>query len=90
MYSRPIVCSTPGCGDLAEYKIAAAWSAGKFSELKTYGISCPAHFASTFQAARARRKDHPPSEEEAQGELGSYRFEKGKAGAPLKPVANPV
>jgi hypothetical protein len=33
-------CYTPGCGQLAVYKIAARWSDGVTSELKCYGLTC--------------------------------------------------
>lgn len=77
MYSRPVLCGTPGCGGPAVYKVAATWSAGRFSELKTYGLACEAHYPQTFQDAVRRRKLHPPSAEELQGEIGVFRFEKG-------------
>jgi len=36
----PVRCYTGGCGRPAEYKIAARWSDGVTSELKTYGLTC--------------------------------------------------
>jgi hypothetical protein len=90
MYSRTVSCGVPGCGGEAEYKVAAPWSAGRFSELKTYGIACEAHYAQAYRDALRRRKVHPPSNEEAQGEIGVYKFEKGKSGAPLEQVPNPT
>ena len=90
MYSRLVICGKPGCGEPAEYKVAATWSAGKFRELKTYGIACKEHYAEAFHAAKARRKDHPPSEEEAQGEIGVFQFQAGTSSAPLTQVANPA
>jgi hypothetical protein len=90
MYTRTVPCGTPGCGDPAEYKIAANWSAGRFSELKTYGLACEAHHAQAYRDALRRRKIHPPSAEEAQGEIGVYHFEKGTPGKGLQQVSNPV
>ena len=89
MYNRSVSCGTPGCQELAEYKIAAQWSAGKFKELKTYGLACEAHYAQTYRDALRRRKIHTPSPEEAQGEMTVYHFEKGKAVSELEPVASP-
>jgi hypothetical protein len=89
MYNRTVSCGAPGCGAAAEYKIAAPWSAGRFSELKTYGLACEQHYVQVYRDALTRRKDHPPSSEEAQGEIAVYRFEKGKAGAALQQVPNP-
>jgi hypothetical protein len=77
MFSRPVTCGVSGCHELAEYKIAAPWSVGRFSELKTYGISCEAHSTQAFRDALRRRKMH------------LYRFEKGKATTKLEPVPNP-
>lgn len=37
----PVLCYTPGCGQLAVYKVAARWSDGVTEELKTYALSCP-------------------------------------------------
>jgi hypothetical protein len=88
-YTRPVLCGTPGCDQPAEYKIAAPWSAGKFSELKTYGLACAGHYAQTYRDAVVRRKTHAPSTEEAQGEIAVFRFEKGKAGRPLGRVPSP-
>lgn len=89
MYSKSVTCGTPGCRGLAEYKVAASWSAGRFSELKTYGLACADHSTQTYNDALSRRKVHPPSAEEAQGEIALYRFEKGKANAALEPIAKP-
>ena len=89
LYTRPVTCGTPGCQELAEYKIAAQWSAGKFSELKTYGLACASHYVQTYRDALRRRKIHSPSPEEAQSELGVYHFEKGKASAKLEKVPSP-
>lgn len=90
MYDRQVTCGAPGCGGLAEYKIAAPWSAGRFSELKTYGLACEQHYTQAYRDALRRRKIHPPSAEEVQGEITVFKFEKGKPAARLEPVANPV
>ena len=56
----------------------------------SYGLACKEHHAEVFRAARSRRKDHPPSEEEAQGEIGVFQFQAGTSAAPLTQVANPA
>lgn len=89
MYNRPVMCGAPGCTEPAEYKIAAPWSAGRFSELKTYGLACEGHYAQCYREALRRRKIHPPSREELQGEISVYRFEKGQSAQKLQPVPNP-
>lgn len=88
-FTKPVHCGSPGCQELAEYKVAAPWSVGRFSELKTYGLACEAHYATAFKEAMRRRKVHPPSQEELQGDMAVYRFEKGKAPAKGVVVANP-
>jgi hypothetical protein len=90
MYTRPVPCGTPGCKELAEYKIAAPWSAGRFSELKTYGLACAAHYVEAYREALRRRKIHPPSPEEVQGDMQVFRFEKGQAVSKLERVPNPT
>ena len=40
MPSYQIYCYTKDCKHSAEYKIAAKWSDGVVSELKTYGLCC--------------------------------------------------
>ena len=89
MYSREVVCGARGCGRLAEYKVAAPWSAGKFSELKTYGLACAEHHAEVYHNAVQRRATHTLSPEESQGTMGLYHFEPGKAGAALDAVPPP-
>jgi hypothetical protein len=77
MYSRDVVCGKRDCGKPAAYKIAAPWNYGRFAELKSYGLACPDHFGDAFRDAQRRSKLHAPSPEEAVGEIGIYRFEKG-------------
>lgn len=88
-YTCPVHCTTPGCQSKAEYKIAATWSAGRFSELKNYGLACANHYAQVYRDALRRRKVHPPSAEELQGEIGVYHYEAGKPDKSLKKIANP-
>ena len=89
-YTRPVHCGAPGCSSDAEYKVAANWSAGRFSELKTYALACESHYAQSYRDALHRRKIHPPSAEEVQGEIGVYRYAKGRPDKALEKVANPA
>jgi hypothetical protein len=50
----PVLCSCPGCGQPAVYKIAARWSDGVTQELKTYALACAGCVAAAF--ARSREK----------------------------------
>jgi hypothetical protein len=71
-------CGYPGCQEPASYKIAAPWSDGSFSELKTYGHACSDHLGVTFREAEARRRAYQPSAGETVEEIGIYRYEQNK------------
>ena len=53
----PIYCYTRGCTNLAEYKIAARWSDGVTSELKTYGLCCRACLPAWFHQSRMKQAE---------------------------------
>jgi hypothetical protein len=75
---QAVLCSASNCNELATYKVAAAWSDGQFSELKTYGHCCHAHLREVFQDALERRDDSSVIPGETLDEIGIYRFEPGK------------
>ena len=77
MYKHSVVCSHPSCSEPAGYKVAALWSDGPFSELKTSGFACSRHLATVFQEAEGRRLDYPLGPGEASEEIAIYRFEVG-------------
>lgn len=56
MTNYPVRCYGEGCKNLAEYKIAARWSHGASSELKTYALACEACLPQLFASSRARQK----------------------------------
>jgi hypothetical protein len=70
----PVLCSTPGCGRPAEYKIAARWSDGVTSELKTYGLACEACLADWFRRAQARHAKCRTARGETLEPPGVYRM----------------
>jgi hypothetical protein len=70
---NPAPCSYPRCPNSATYKIAAPWSYGAISELKTYALSCAEHFSTLFREAQERKILYPPSSDETVGEIGIYR-----------------
>jgi hypothetical protein len=78
MPTTTVRCSLPDCREPASYKIAAPWSDGSFSELKTYGFACSNHLGGVFRAAEARRKEYPPGPGETVEELAIFRYEQGK------------
>ena len=73
-----VKCSIPGCEEPATYKIAAPWSDGSFSELKTYGHACSDHLGVVFRDAEERREGYQPAPGETIEEIGIYRYEQGK------------
>ena len=51
----PMICYARGCTQEAFYKIAARWSDGVTSELKTYFLACADCRAELFQAACGKK-----------------------------------
>jgi hypothetical protein len=82
MESKHVPCGTPGCQKPATYKIAAPWSDGRFTELKTYGLACLDHFGQMFRDAQSHRRAYSPTAYETVGEIGIYRCGKGHASLP--------
>lgn len=75
MSKTSVPCSHPDCGQPAAYKVAARWSDGRFTELKTYGFSCPDHIGDIFRDSERRwSKSRPPAGETVE-EVGLYRFD---------------
>lgn len=78
MSETTVHCCHPDCREPATYKIAAPWSDGSFSELKTYGHTCSDHLGTVFREAEERRRAYHPSLGETVEEIGIYRYEQGK------------
>ena len=78
MPSKIVRCSVPGCEETAVYKIAAPWSDGVFTELKTFGFSCADHLGPVFRGAESRRKHYAAHGGETVGDIGIYKYELGK------------
>jgi hypothetical protein len=51
----PLLCYTPGCGQPAQYKIAARWSDGATRELKTYALTCRDCLPEWFRQSRRKQ-----------------------------------
>jgi hypothetical protein len=73
----PVQCYTPGCGKAALYKIAARWSDGVTSELKTYGLVCRDCLENWLLRARRSRAECRLAPGESLEEPGIYRVERG-------------
>lgn len=56
MFQYPLPCQHADCPRPAVYKIAARWSDGLTSELKTYALSCDTHLAELLAESRRRRQ----------------------------------
>jgi hypothetical protein len=72
-----VLCYEPNCGQLAEYKIAARWSDGVTSELKTYGLVCPACLPKWFQQSLAKQSACRRAPKEILEAPGIYRLQRG-------------
>ena len=77
------LCSAPGCGQPAAYKVAAPWSNGVSHELKSYGLACEAHRSSLLARAQLHRQNLPLAEGETLGAVGLYTLEPGRRDAAL-------
>ncbi len=78
MSIKEVQCSYHGCQELASYKIAALWSGGSLSELKTFGFACPDHLGMVFRESEGRKANYVPSIGETVEEIAIYRYEQGK------------
>jgi hypothetical protein len=74
----PVLCYTAGCGRPAAYKVAARWSDGVTTELKTYGLACEECLPAWFGRARARRAECRLAGGETLDPPGIYRIENGR------------
>jgi hypothetical protein len=68
----PVLCTSPGCGAAAVYKVAAQWSDGVTSEMKTYALCCDACLKKCFEVARLKHTECPLEIGETLGEPGIY------------------
>ncbi|MBM3993810.1 MAG: hypothetical protein FJ303_06615 [Planctomycetes bacterium] len=87
MPSYPIYCYTDECKNLAQYKIAARWSDGVVSELKTYGLCCEDCLATWFARGRESHRKCRLIPGETLEEPGIYRLERGQRDQTLTRVA---
>jgi hypothetical protein len=71
-------CSLSRCSEPAAYKIAAQWSDGSFSELKSYGYACSDHLGPVFREAEDRRQDYHVGPGESLEEIAIYKYEQGR------------
>jgi hypothetical protein len=67
-----VKCSSPGCREDAESKIAAPWKDGSHAELKTYGFACSDHSETVIAYAQRRPKPRYLAPSESVGGIGTY------------------
>jgi hypothetical protein len=53
--SYPVMCYAAGCPNRPNFKIAARWSDGITTELKTYSLACAACLPALLKAATVKR-----------------------------------
>jgi hypothetical protein len=78
MPTYQVFCHGKDCKHPAVYKIAARWSDGVVSELKTYGLCCEDHLRDTFRRARERQKACRLTTGETLGPPGVYHLARGR------------
>jgi len=73
-----VFCYTKGCKNSAQYKIAARWSDGVVSELKTYGLCCQECLPKWLQRGRDRQDACRLTPGETLDVPGIYLWQHGK------------
>jgi hypothetical protein len=79
-----IRCYQPGCANEAVYKIAAQWSDGITSELKTYGLVCESCLAEWYRRSLAKQAKCRRAPHETLEPPGIYRLTRGSRDAQLQ------
>jgi hypothetical protein len=72
------MCITVGCTELAVYKVAASWSDGLTSELKTYGLACERCLKPLLEAATIKKAACRSAPGETLGEPRAFVLQHGK------------
>jgi hypothetical protein len=73
-----VMCYAPGCPGEAVYKVAARWSDGVTSELKTYFLSCPECLPELYRAARKKKAACRVAPGEVLGHPEVYELARGR------------
>jgi len=79
-----IHCYQPGCPNEAIYKIAARWSDGITSELKTYGLACESCLADWYRRSLAKQATCRRAPHETLEAPGIYRLQRTVRDAQLQ------
>jgi hypothetical protein len=81
------MCYSNGCPHEAVYKIAARWSDGVTSELKTYFLACPTCLPKLHQAAKVKKAACRLATGESLGEPEVFEMTRGRRDRELVPRA---
>jgi hypothetical protein len=84
----PLLCYKKGCGQPAVYKIAARWSDGITSELKTYALSCADCLPDWFRSSLKKQAACRTVPGETLEAPGIYRIERGTRDKKLERLAD--
>jgi hypothetical protein len=77
-FDYQILCTHRGCSRPAHYKIAARWSDGVTSELKTYALCCRDCVRPALEESRRRQSRCRLAAGESLERPGVYKLEAGK------------
>jgi hypothetical protein len=80
-----LICYQPGCGKIAQYKIAARWSDGITEELKTYGLTCEGCLKDWFLRSQARHQACRRAPGEKLGPPAIFALSHGQRDRQLQP-----
>ena len=84
----PVLCYTLGCGQPALYKVAARWSDGVTSELKTYGLACESCLPRWFRRARESHAKCRKAPGETLETPGVYRMQRRRRDQELERLSD--
>jgi hypothetical protein len=73
-----VTCYAKACSNEAVYKIAARWSDGVTSELKTYFLTCPTCLPELYQTARVKKASCRLAVGESLGEPEVFEMTRGR------------
>jgi hypothetical protein len=77
MSHYPVLC-TRGCQQLAQFKIAAQWSDGITTELKTYALACATCLADALEHAKQQQAACRLAPGETLSTPGVYEMRRGE------------
>lgn len=80
----PIYCYGKDCPNEAVYKVAARWSDGVRSELKTYGLACPDCLEQLFRTSREKQRIGRLAPNETLEPVGIYDLTRGQRDKELR------